>query len=454
MEQEIFNRRKSKITEVFSGGKYLESAWLCSALRKELEESASKDSQPDSQHLGWLKSYHFHSLVRSGDMKGAYELYHLPEPYLVSLPQESQRKMDRSMKKVCTGLQKVEELLRFGRLELGYLLSESSPQLIQKRALEQCQFFRELGRDDLNFEFALYLLKANQDSTPSYVEPGFHFLLRNFESTLSETIGEILLSHLSVFLNTRDNEVSAGDLQVSFDRLETLLVSDHYIRRSQPNQNLLEKALNSIQDNHPEGLRRAILEGSPLYYLDDGQRNSLLSFAIEKDRGACTALLIQYHCDVHGSSGAWTTPLHKSCALGRLKISAQLLEKGASLNLSDHQGYDALDHAILSGNIDLVRMLLHTGANPDKGIGSNHSRVVQSLKNDSSQILRALIQSGANPFHQPDGEDSLLHLSIKEDAPNCLRELMKWNSNHTDRESAQELARQLGREKCIDILDQ
>lgn len=453
MEQEIFLRRQSNIMEAFNSRRFLEAVYLCSTLRKELEELSTPQLQPDSTQLGWVKSYQFQAAVKSGDLAGAYDLYHHDEPFIISFPQGTKRAMDREMRQICANLQKPQELLDFGRRELARLKSSEPDLSTCKMALEQCDFFRQLDCDELNFEFALTLLKQSCGEN-DFQSRGFSFLLRNFEKTMSESIAGMLLDYLPTYLEDMNKQQKLEDAQLNFDRLETILTSDYYIRRSEKNSVQLIKSEGAIREGNPEKLRESILQGSPLNTKQKQERISLLSMAIEQGAEECVALLIDYRSDIHGSCGKWRSPLHKASALGRIKTCSLLLQKGAALHCTDENFHDPLNHAVIADNPHLVRIFLKAGSHPDSALAfERNPRISLTYENDSSKLLRLLIQSGANPFEDlPDGEYQMVE-AVRANAFRCLEEFLKWNPMPAEVNAALQEALRSGHEKCLNVLN-
>gem|GEM_PF-1929306 len=449
MEQETFKRRQAKILESYSRKKYQEVTWLCASLREEITDSGD----PDPVYLGWIRSYHFQSLVLSGDVKGAYELYHFSDPFPFSMPQRSQHWMDQAMRKVCASLEHVDELLRFGRLDLSSRIQNSSRESVAEGALEMCEFLRELDREELNFDFVIQLFNEQGDIDPGHQQSAFSHLLRNFEKSLSETISEILLSLMPSLI---DEIVSKGDLtsvQVMVDRLETLLVSDHYLRRSQENGDMRDLALAAMGTGNVDAFREAILSGAPLRWYSDGQWNSLIESALKSEESKCFHLLLRYKTDLHGSCGAWKSPIHLAASLGREAMTFALLAHGAALYRSDKQGRDVLHFAILSGNTRLVKRLLESGASTTPS-GIKLSGLAAAIGGNQPEILSLLLKHGADPRLVDGGAQFLALLAIKKDVPGCLKILLSYPSGDEDIDYNYLLAiaESSGRGKCLRIL--
>lgn len=143
---------------------------------------------------------------------------------------------------------------------------------------------------------------------------------------------------------------------------------------------------------------------SPMYYAISFNQTPLVQVLLE--HGGVTA---KYKDEQQVQSGE--TLLHVACKLGRLQIAQLLLAKSADLiGVKDAHDRTVLHHAILNGNLALVKLLVEKGANvaiKDKqgasalhyAIQWNHVDIVRYLLNQAQAQTSVQDDNGASPLH-------------------------------------------------------
>ena len=96
------------------------------------------------------------------------------------------------------------------------------------------------------------------------------------------------------------------------------------------------------------------------------------------------------------------TPIMKAAHLGRAKMIDLLLDYGANPNEMDEIGYSALMRAVMSKNLDAVKVLVDAGAvvmyvqkTPMMDLGLSALKLAQMTSRDD--MVKVLVSAGANP---------------------------------------------------------
>ena len=94
------------------------------------------------------------------------------------------------------------------------------------------------------------------------------------------------------------------------------------------------------------------------------------------------------------------TPLHLAVqdqlaflGLSREKLVKWFLEKGASVNVVDEEGFTPLHRAVIEEAVDVARILLQAGADPNAKSGEGESPL--SLTEEESDMGKLLVEFGA-----------------------------------------------------------
>lgn len=115
-------------------------------------------------------------------------------------------------------------------------------------------------------------------------------------------------------------------------------------------------------------------------------------------------LLLSYGADVNAMSPPQNdsrTVLHYAVLSGNVNIVKMILAHGSAVRYpSDYHKSTPLDFAVLTGNIEILKLLIESGADVNSGseiIGSSlHIAVAEKIDN-KFEIIRLLLENGANP---------------------------------------------------------
>lgn len=119
---------------------------------------------------------------------------------------------------------------------------------------------------------------------------------------------------------------------------------------------------------------------------------------------ATVKLLIEYGADVNDIAGErhdYRTVLHHSIFSGNVDLIRLLLTSGARYPLLDFDKPSPMDIAIISGRLDIAKLLIEFDADINRGSQSTigqplHTALTQRIENKKA-IIRLLLDSGAEP---------------------------------------------------------
>ncbi|CAD6500059.1 BgTH12-04164 [Blumeria graminis f. sp. triticale] len=162
--------------------------------------------------------------------------------------------------------------------------------------------------------------------------------------------------------------------------------------------------------NHWHILNLLIHKGASINAQDHKGRNVLHNLAADKkcDWGdSVIELLLSQDISIdgeRGQDGLGRTPLHWTCATGKINLTERLLTRNPKANLHaiETRGKTALHLAVSNNRQDIVNLLLkygaHINAKSDGGWTPLHNALeIESEKRASAKILRMLISHGADP---------------------------------------------------------
>ncbi len=143
--------------------------------------------------------------------------------------------------------------------------------------------------------------------------------------------------------------------------------------------------MRAARTGNPEIVRLLIEHGADVNAKGDAYGESALVWAAEENHAEAAEVLIAHGADVNARTnllerskdrfglegvltilphGSWT-PLMYAARQGSLDAARTLIERGASLNLTDPDGSTALDIAIINGHYDTAALLTEKGADPN-----------------------------------------------------------------------------------------
>lgn len=154
------------------------------------------------------------------------------------------------------------------------------------------------------------------------------------------------------------------------------------------------------------------------------------------------------------------TPLTAAAREGQSDAVRFLVARGASVDLADSTGKTALYWACQRGHVDVVGTLLDGGADPGRREGEGWTALMVAAMRGHLGIVRLLLHRGGQPANQtlPDGRSVLFvacHYA-NDDVARCL--LLEGGADPRKSEAKNgmtplRIARLLGHQKCIDVLE-
>ena len=130
------------------------------------------------------------------------------------------------------------------------------------------------------------------------------------------------------------------------------------------------------------------------------QCQSLVHLAARK--GNTEHLRRLLYCGEHVDSvspdliGNRETPLMMAARFNDVEVVEYLVERGASLDVQDAEGFAAIHHAVMGGKISNILRLIEFGANHLKGSDENKFPVHLAADQGHTNVIRLLVEHGAD----------------------------------------------------------
>ena len=147
---------------------------------------------------------------------------------------------------------------------------------------------------------------------------------------------------------------------------------------------------------------------------DPNSAATLLTIAAERNDSDLTELLISYGADASLSPAALPAALKHQNA----RIASLLLNAGADPNLPDSSGTTPLRAALLSGNLDIARLMIRHGGSPDEFLEP-------SIAAGDLALLGALFQYGLSPDQTDAAGNPLVVRAVTDNKPDVVRFLIE-----------------------------
>lgn len=110
-------------------------------------------------------------------------------------------------------------------------------------------------------------------------------------------------------------------------------------------------------------------------------------------------------------SGVKETRLMLAIAGNDAKKASQLIQEGASVNYRDASGANSLSEAILSGNVEILKMVIGAKADLDARFDKEWTALMLAAHRNQPEMVRLLLESGANSILKNDAGLTALQIA-------------------------------------------
>lgn len=141
-------------------------------------------------------------------------------------------------------------------------------------------------------------------------------------------------------------------------------------------------------------------------YLQDKFGSNPWQVAIERKE---TVLAEAFEAD--RVSGVRETRLMLAIAGNDVKKASQLIQEGASVNYRDASGANSLSEAILSGNVEILKMVIGAKADLDARFDKEWTALMLAAHRNQPEMVRLLLESGANSILKNDAGLTALQIA-------------------------------------------
>ncbi|ORX56725.1 ankyrin [Hesseltinella vesiculosa] len=184
----------------------------------------------------------------------------------------------------------------------------------------------------------------------------------------------------------------------------------------------------------------------------DEHGNSALHYAVVSHSEACAKYLIDVGATVDLPTGDLkATPLHWACKQGRLDMVHRLIKEGASCQLKDAQGFNALHLAVHSSNSMLVLYLLYldkVDVDVADAIGG-HTALMWAAYQGQPMMCHLLLKFGANVHASDHTGLSPLHWAVVRGHRACIRKMLEYGADASAKDHSGKSVMDFVREKQL-----
>ena len=140
--------------------------------------------------------------------------------------------------------------------------------------------------------------------------------------------------------------------------------------------------------------------------------------------------LIKRGADVNGKGEAWYTAIFCAAGRGDEKMVKLLLDNGAKVEpFGSHNS--ALNHAVQSGSIPVVKMLLDAGANINRNGIDGITPLHEAIQKQDIEMVKFLIKNGADVNNLASYDRSPIYTSYMENNIEIAKILMENGADPT-----------------------
>jgi len=178
-------------------------------------------------------------------------------------------------------------------------------------------------------------------------------------------------------------------------------------------------------EHQPQILRLLIERGADVNYLNADGRTALM-YAAEEGAANAIRILIKNGADpkLHGSDRGYAA-IHLAASDGHVEVIREMLDKGISPDLVDHDKATPLHHAASDGHEDVIKVLLDAGASANAK--DNEGRTPLHLAADDGQygVVAMLLDNGVGPDVLDNRDRTPLMIAAGERHPNIVDLLIR-----------------------------
>ena len=157
-----------------------------------------------------------------------------------------------------------------------------------------------------------------------------------------------------------------------------------------PKRQQLDALRHAAKSGNVEKARWYIQQGvdpnTPLYY------NSVLSLAIDNLDRAMILMLLEEGASVEGDAHVSVTPLMSAVAINNTEVAALLLDRGADVNRTTSYGA-AMN---VAHQVDMAEFLINRGASIESKDDDGYTPLMKACSKGQIDMVRFLVSKGAN----------------------------------------------------------
>ena len=113
----------------------------------------------------------------------------------------------------------------------------------------------------------------------------------------------------------------------------------------------------------------------------------------------------------HHVKGVKETKLMLAIAAKDIFNAKRLLNEGANVNYRDDSGANSLSEAVLSGNVELLRLVIQANAKLDAKFDKGWTALMIATHHNQKDLVRVLLESGADPQVRNDAGVTALQIA-------------------------------------------
>lgn len=191
--------------------------------------------------------------------------------------------------------------------------------------------------------------------------------------------------------------------------------------------------INYQDDHNPLPLKEAARDDSlPLMIkmIQKGTNSNNLGIAlleaVSNNAENAAVVLLDYNADINQKDSRGCTPFLLALRYGQTEIVRRLYNRGANILDQDNDGNNALMHAVLSGDLDIIRFVTEKKAFPiDQRNNDGDTALIYAAKNYRSDGMEYLIAEGADIHARNNNGDTALTLALMHEDERAVRLLLE-----------------------------